>query len=90
MDVCMHLHRMLNLDTFVYMFVYIQFCTCVLYMCANVYLYEFGCVYGVATISRLLKIGAFCRISSLLSGSYAKETYDFKEPTNGSHPIVIK
>jgi len=45
--------------------------------------------YGVATISRLLKIiGLFCRISSLLYGSFAKETYIFKEPTNRSHPIV--
>jgi len=44
--------------------------------------------YGVATISRLLKIvGLFCRISSLLQGSFAKETYNFKEPTNRSHPI---
>ena len=44
--------------------------------------------YGVATISRLLKIiGLFCRIWSLLQGSFAKETHDFKEPTNRSHPI---
>jgi len=40
----------------------------------------------VATISRLLKvIGLFCRISSLLYVSFAKETYNFKEPTNRSH-----
>ena len=46
--------------------------------------------YGVATISRLLKlIGLFCRISSLLQGSFAKETYNLKEPTNRSHPIWI-
>jgi len=33
------------------------------------------CSYGVATISRLLKIiGLFCRISSFLWGSVAKET----------------
>ena len=45
-------------------------------------------MYGVAMISRLLKIiGLFCRISSLLQGSFAKENYDFKEPTNRSHPI---
>jgi len=45
--------------------------------------------YGVATISRLLKIvGLFCRISSLLQVSFAKETCNFKEPTNYSHPIV--
>ena len=42
----------------------------------------------MATISRLLKIaGLFCRTSSLLQGSVAKETYNFKEPTNRSHPI---
>ena len=47
-------------------------------------------VYGVATISRLLKmIGLFCRILSLLWVSFAKETYHFKEPTSGSHPISI-
>jgi len=44
--------------------------------------------YEVATISRLLKIiGLFCRISSLLQGSFATETYNLKEPTNRSHPI---
>ena len=45
--------------------------------------------YGVATCSRLLKIiGLFCRLSSLLQGSFTKETYNFKEPTNRSHPIL--
>ena len=43
--------------------------------------------YGVATMSRLLKIlDLFCRKSSLLSGSFAQETYHLKEPTNRSHP----
>jgi len=47
-----------------------------------------GKTYGVATISRLLKItGLFCRIQTLLQGSFAKETDNFKEPTNRSHPI---
>jgi len=33
--------------------------------------------YGVATISRLLKIiGLFCRTSSLLQGSSGKETFN--------------
>jgi len=41
-------------------------------------------------MSRLLKsIGLYCRISSLLQGSFAKETYDFKGPTNRSHPIIF-
>jgi len=35
-------------------------------------------IYGVATISTLLKItGLFRRILSLLQGSFAKETYNF-------------
>ena len=38
---------------------------------------------------RLKMIGLFGRISSILWGSFAKETYNFKEPTSGSHPIVI-
>jgi len=46
--------------------------------------------YGVATTCRLLKItGLFCRIQSLLQGSFAKETYNFKEPTHRSHPIQV-
>jgi len=46
--------------------------------------------YVVATISRLLRmIGLFCRRSSLLLGSVAKETYSFKEPTTHSHPIHV-
>jgi len=71
-------------------------CVCVhAYACACVYIYVFVCVCvyircGVATISRLLKIiGLFCRISSVLLGSFAKETYYFKMPTNRSHPICI-
>ena len=34
--------------------------------------------------------GLFCRISSVLQGSFAKETCNFKEPTNRSHPIYIR
>jgi len=53
--------------------------------------HDLSCVcYGVATISRLLKIiGLFCRIQSLLWGSSAKETCNFKEPTNRSLPIWL-
>jgi len=44
--------------------------------------------YGVVSISSLLKItGLFCSISSLLQGSFAKVTRNFKEPTGRSHPI---
>ena len=56
-------------------------------MYSNKHVYWCSC-YGVATISKLLKIiGLFCRISSLAKGSFAKETYNFKEPTDCSHPI---
>jgi len=44
--------------------------------------------YGVATISRLLKIiGLFCKRALLKRRYSAKEIYDFKKPTNRSHPI---
>ena len=32
-------------------------------------------------------ISLFCRIASLLQGSFAKETYNLIDPTNRSHPI---
>ena len=61
----------------------------VTYLCIRKYVHS--CVYGVATISRLLQIiGLSCRISSLLKGFFAKETYTFKEPTNRSHQIVAQ
>jgi len=44
--------------------------------------------YGVATISRLLKIiNLFCKRALYKKLYSAKETYDLKEPTNRSHPI---
>jgi len=46
--------------------------------------------YGVGTISRLLKtISLFGEYRSLLQGSFTIETYNFKEPTNRSHPISL-
>jgi len=44
--------------------------------------------YGVATISRLLKIiGLFCKRALQKRPIFFKETYNLKEPTNRSHPI---
>ena len=34
-------------------------------------------------------IGLFCGISSLIQGPFVKETYNFKEPINRSHPISV-
>ena len=44
-------------------------------------------VYFAEYDSILQNIGLFCRIGSLLQGSFTKETCNFKEPTNRSHPI---
>ena len=45
--------------------------------------------YGLARVSRIDKIiGLFCRISFLLWGSFAKETYNLIDPTDRSHRIV--
>ena len=45
--------------------------------------------YGVATINRFLKIiGLFCKRALHKRRYSAKETYNFKEPTNRSHPIL--
>jgi len=47
-------------------------------------------VYGVATISRLLKITyLFCKRAPQKRLNSAKETYNLKEPTNRSHPICF-
>jgi len=43
--------------------------------------------YGVATISRLVKIiSLFCRISSLLYGSFGKETYNLRSLSTVATP----
>ena len=68
----------------VYMRVFILLCVSndVYMMCVCVCMYirirrSGSFRYGVATISRLLKIiGLFCRISSLLYGSFAYDTVD--------------
>ena len=45
--------------------------------------------YGMASISRLLKIkGLACKRAPQKRRYSAKETYNFKEPTNRSHPIA--
>jgi len=48
-------------------------------------------LYAVATISRLLKItGLFCKRALQQRLYFAKETYNFMEPTNRSHLIACK
>ena len=46
-------------------------------------------MYGVATNSRILKmIGLLCKRALWKRPYSAKETHNFKEPTNRGHPIV--
>jgi len=55
----------------------------------HVYMRKTALRYGVATISRLLKIIGLLRKRALQQRLYsAKQTCNFKEPTNGCHPIV--
>jgi len=50
---------------------------------------NFSVCYGLATISRLLKIiGLECKRAQEKRLYSAKETFDCKEPTNCSHIIV--
>jgi len=45
---------------------------------------------GVASLKLYLKIiGLFCKRELIKRQYSAKETYNFKEPTNRSHPIVV-
>ena len=51
--------------------------------------YDSNRIYGLATISRLLEnIDLFCKTALWKRRYSAKETYNFKEPTNRRHPIV--
>ena len=56
----------------------------------SMYMYLCICIYGVATISRLLQgLGLLYKRALPKRLHSAKEAYDFKEPTNRSHPIPL-
>jgi len=72
-----------------YIYKHIHICTH-LHKLLIVSVYQSDCGYGVATISRLLKIiGLFCKRALSKRRYSAKETNNFKEPTNRSHPIYF-
>jgi len=65
-------------------------CSCYTYQFWHEILCHLICswLYGVATVSRLLEIIVlFCKRALIKRWYSAKETYNFKEPTNRSHPI---
>ena len=86
---CMYIYRYRYIRTIVTRYVYICVCHCIcihlhvthmiLKPCIYIYIYMSHTQYGVAAISRLLQsTGLFCRIQSLLQGSFAKETCNFR------------
>ena len=92
--ICVYIHT--HAHAYIRINVYIHIPICIhLYVYINIYIHsiKISCeytqkCYGVVTSIRLLNIiGLFCRIQSLLQGSFAKETYNFKEPTNCSLPM---
>ena len=87
--ICLHLFMSVSVSVFVYVAAAIAVAVSVAVLILYGYDYNGStCGYGVATISRLLKIiGLFCKRALQKRLYSAKETYDFKEPTNRSHPI---
>jgi len=62
---------------------------CSVFLEVNLFYFSF-IHYGVVTCSRLLKItGLFCKRALWKRRYSAKETYNFKEPTNRSHHTCV-
>jgi len=78
-------------NTYLYMYVYINIYICMQWIYTQTYICTYHrWWYGVATISRLIQlIGLFCKRALWKRLNSAKETYNFKEPTNRSHPITV-
>jgi len=77
---------------YIYIYTYIHIHTNVsIYICMCIYDYiraNSRCIYGVASIIRPLTIIClFCKRALQKRLYFAEGTYNFKEPTNWSHPI---
>ena len=67
---------------YIYIYIFIYVCVKYLFRYFNIAIGNNGMSYEVATVSRIDNIiGLFCRIASLLYGSFAKEIYNFIDPT---------
>ena len=78
----------------VYIYTYIYVCIdniyAYIYICVCAYTCIHVCEYGVATMSRRLQIVVlFCKRALSERRYSAKKIYNFKEPTNRSHPICV-
>ena len=75
---------------------WVYVCMCVLvsvcmfvYVCVSVRMHHnTACPTSVSRMDKITCL--FCKISSLLQGSFAKETHNFIDPTNRSHPIALE
>jgi len=67
--------------SFWYMHMCMNMCVCIFMRGKYTYMY----IYLWRVYTYVSYMGLFYRISSLLQGSFAKVTYNFKEPTNRSH-----
>jgi len=102
LQLCILLHQYPNYALFIHIPDYIHMCTYTyIYSYTYIYIYIYQYIYiqvqnvlrtssyGVASISRLLKsIGLFCKRALQKRLYFAKETYDFIQSTNRSHPII--
>ena len=56
-------------------------------LCLYVYICR-GCLHTQIYAYRVSEDSVVCVLLSVCAGSFAKATYNFKEPTNGGHPIA--
>ena len=81
---------------YTYMYVYIHIYIYIyvhIHVCIHTYIYR-PLQLITFTSTQMLKlihnmIGLVCTISSLSQVSFAKETYNYKQPTSRRHPILI-
>ena len=88
-----YIHVHTNIHMRIYVYIYIYECIQIHMYTRSTHTYKpvenahMYSGYGVATISRRLKIiGLFCKRALQKRRYSAEETYKFKEPTNRSHP----
>ena len=98
-----YVHIYIHIYTHIFVFIYIHMNTSIciyVYICIYTYKYKHLCICvymyilqksskGLVVQNIVSFIGLFCRISSLLQVSFAKETYNFIDPTDRSHPIYL-
>jgi len=86
MNMYIYRYKHINIHTYVWIYEHINLSSKCGFM--RIRLWVHNNWYGVASISKLLKItGLFCKRALSKRLYSAKETYNLKEPTNRSHPI---